>query len=438
MNLKVFAPDHEMSNQIGSPPQDETADRTGLTIAGQDALKRILQDHPGLEAQLAPLTLEEKAALMQQWMTQLERESLQALIAFGQQQLAAIPESPPAVQHQTRLVLKKDYTYQEQGLSQPTQYYVYLRRRKPKLDRYIGTLFYVPQGCSLSYKVDAEGRVLFYPPHNLFQLKDLQNPTEVRLVRLLCLEPPPPDYTFTKQKNDSPPISLHLEYLDPLTHQLLSQECYAFPACMYEGGPLDRYRWNVSVVSGLPVSGLPSGTEANLTETNLSASIPERSSSRSTANPSRRIVETLNLETSNQSAPFCLVNSEQAPRILERMQLWVKWSDRAMPQSRWEVVRPLANQTDQTYRLIHSNSGRTIFTWQGDRGTVHFNHSLPVVMKWFQDLGLAVSESQNQRQYGAAELKLAHSLFINMSLSETNPLVVLKQLFGVAFTDIEI
>lgn len=418
MNLKVFAPDHEMSNQIGLPQQDETADR-GLTIAGQDAVQRVLQNHPGLEAQLASVTLAEKVALMHHWVTQLDRESLQTLLASGQQHLATMPDSP-AVQHQTRLVLKKDYTYQEQGLSQPTQYYVYLRRRKPKLDRYIGTLFYVPHGCSLSYKVDAEGRVLFYPPHNLFQLKDSQNPAEVRLVRLLCLEPPPPDYTFTKQKNDSPPIALHLEYLDPRTHQLLSQECYPFPSCMYEGGPLDRYRWNVSVVAAAAADS----------ETNPAVSIQAQSAS-GAANSPRWIAE-----TSAQPTQFRLANPAQAPRILERMQLWVKWSDRAMPQARWEIVQPEpAHQTNQIYRLIHSHSGRTILEWQGDRATVHFDHSLPIVMKWFQDLGLAVSESQNQRQYSAAELKLAHSLFINMSLSQTNPLIVLKQLFGVAFTD---
>lgn len=422
MNRKAFAPDKEISNQIGAEQQDKAANRSGSPIFQQDAddLKRILQDHSALVAQLASLSSKEKVALMHHWMAQLDSEQLQALIASGQQQLSVL-ESPPPVQSQTRLLLKKDYTYQQQGLSRPTQYYVYLRRRKPKLDRYIGTLFYVPEGCTLSYKVDAKGRVLFYPPHNLFQLKDTQNPTDVRLVRLLFLEPPPPDYTFTKQQNDSPQIHLHLEYLDPHTHQVLSQERYPFPFCMYEGGQLDRYRWEVSVVSSL-TSGA---------ETSFSGSALENSSSRLAADAPHRV-----LTDSKQLTQFFLANPEQAPLILERMRLWVSWSDRAMPQSHWKIVQP--EQTDpinQTYRLIHSDSKRTILSCRLDQATVRFHHSLPVVMQWFQALGLAVSESQDQRQYTAAELKLAHSLFIDMSLSQTDPLVVLKQLFGVSFTN---
>jgi hypothetical protein len=424
MDRKVPTPDDkEMPDQTRVEHQDEVADPRGSTAAEQDSsdLKRILQDHPALLAQLAPLASEVKAALMLQWMAELDSEQLQALIAFGQQQLASVHLPAPPVQSQTRLLLKKDYTYQEQGLSQPTQYYVYLRRRKPKLDRYIGTLFYVPRGCTLSYNVDSEGRVRFHPPYNLFQLKDTQNPLSIRVVRLLCLEPPPPDYTFTKQQNDSPQIYLHLEYLDPSTHQMLSQDYYPFPFCMYEGGQLDRYRWEVSVVSS-PLPGAESHSSA--------ASLDQLSPRLPTDTPHRL------LETS-QSAQFFLSNSAQAPLILERMRLWVSWSDRAMSQSRWEIVQSEpANQTKQpqTYALMHSGSRRIILSCQLDQAAVRFNYSLPVVMQWFQDLGLAVSESPDRRQYTAAELKLAHSLFVNMSLSQTNPLVVLKQLFGLSFT----
>ncbi|MCY7277956.1 MAG: hypothetical protein LH702_30535, partial [Phormidesmis sp. CAN_BIN44] len=60
------------------------------------------------------------------------------------------------------------------------------------------------------------------------------------------------------------------------------------------------------------------------------------------------------------------------------------------------------------------------------------------LMKWFHDLSLAVSQSQSHRQYSAVQLKLAHSLFIEMrlpmSLLQTDPLVALKKLFGVEFS----
>ncbi|WP_088888822.1 hypothetical protein [Leptolyngbya ohadii] len=442
MNRKVPAPDNkEMPDQTGLVQQDEAApsdatladsalsDSTIMQPDSRDDLENILQDHPVLLSQLVSLPPEIKVALMHHWMNQLSQEQLHALVSFGQQQLTSVAESLPAsVERQTRLVLKKDYSYQEQGLSQPTQYYVYLRRRKPKLDRYIGTLFYVPQGCTLSYKINAEGQVLFLPPHNLFQLKDSQNPLAVRLVRLLYLEPPPPDYTFTKQQHDSPHIHLHLEYLDPFTYQLQSRECYPFPFCMHEGGPLDRYRWDVSIASAVP------------SESEQVSGVSNHSSPRSTADSPRRVSEGL-----SDSAQFVLLNFAQSSLILERMQLWVTWSERAMPQSPWEIVQTnlpdaanqaasKTNQSGSTYTLVHSDSGRTILSYQPDRAIVYFSHSLPVVIKWFQDLGLAVSQTQDQRHYTAAQLKLAHSLFVNMSLAQTDPLVVLKQLFGVPFT----
>jgi hypothetical protein len=54
-------------------------------------------------------------------------------------------------------------------------------------------------------------------------------------------------------------------------------------------------------------------------------------------------------------------------------------------------------------------------------------------MQWFHDLALAVSQSQSQRCYSAAQLKLAHTLFVEMSLPQDDLLAVLRTLFGVDF-----
>jgi len=416
-----------------------------------------------------------KLALIRRLIPDLGLDQIQSLLEFGQREIAERQRQRPvaAVDRQTRLLLKKDYSYQSRGLSEPNQYYVYLRRRRPKLDRYIGTLFYVPQGCTLCYEPDAEGRIMFAPPHNVFLLKDFKNAAVTKMVRLLCLEPPPADYTFTKQQNDNPEIYLRLQYLDPKTYQPLREESYAFPFCMYEGGQLDRYRWDVTMVvlpdeisSTDEVTGKTSkvinerlneeiseetrsltlvATKVNTSQADkaTSADAIESSSSSKTntvldvsANHSvndsdrnaartRRVIEL----PVTKSSTFYLVNRCDTALILERMHLWIAWNEKAMPQSRWELV-----QNGTTYTLMNASFKRNILKFSLDRASVSLENSLPALMRWFHDLGLAISQSQNQKQFSPAQLKLAHSLFVDMSLPQNDPLEVLKKLFGVEFS----
>jgi hypothetical protein len=438
-------------------------------------------------AQVNQLKADAKLALIHELISDLDVEQIQSLLEFAQREIAERqrPVSPPlsTPDRKTRLLLKKDYSYQNRGLSEPNQYYVYLRRRKPKLDRYIGTLFYIPQGCTLSYFPDAEGRILFNPPHNIFQLKDSKNPSVKRLVRLIGLEPPAPDYTFTKQQNDTPEIYLRLEYLDPITYQPISEKVYPFPFCMYEGGELDRYRWDVTAFIA-SVDTSPTENAAKTTAPSSSSELSPVASSHQFANSSSetRTIDSTNstsnstkqstkssenkasqsqlLDTrsplSNDEAHSSLNGSEQSPSqfsrrvielpstksttfylvnrcdsslVLERMRLWVAWSEKAMPQSRWEIV-----QSDDIYTLMNASFKRTILSFSIDGASVTIENSLPVLMQWFHDLALAVSQSQSQRCYSAAQLKLAHNLFVEMNLPQDNLLVVLKTLFGTEFS----
>ncbi|MBD2020181.1 hypothetical protein H6F43_08275 [Leptolyngbya sp. FACHB-36] len=385
-----------------------------------------------------------KVALIRKLISQLETESIQTVLEFGLREIGdRHRRSTPSatVSHNTRLLLKKDYSYHARGLSEPTQYYVYLRRRKPKLDRYIGTLFYIPQGCVLSYFLDAEGRIIFNPPHNVFQLRDSTNSAVVQIVRLICLEPPPPDYTFTKQQNDTPAIHLHLEYLDPKTYQPIAKQTYPFPVCMYEGGRLDRYRWEVSTVALPPEQSLsrPHLVQTSVAEPLLdTAALPPVSSTdcsppdrglptppNQVAQPTRRILEL----PATTGLTFYLSDRTSSDAILKRMRLWVAWSEKAMPRSRWEIV-----QDGAIYTLLNARFKRRILKFSSDRASVTLEHPLPVLMKWFHDLSLAVSQAPNQKPYSAAQLKLAHNLFVDTSLTQEDPLVALKQLFGVDFS----
>lgn len=368
--------------------------------------------------------------VLQQLFRQLNVKSLTAVLELGQQELSgrrnakSTAASPP---RETALTLKKDYTYQDRGLSEPTQYYVYLRRRKPKLDRYIGTLFYVPTGCVLNYVSDGQGNLIFQPPHNVFQLTDAKNPNLTKVVRLLRLEPPPADYTFTKQQQDTPAIYLRVEFLQPLTLEVISEQCLPFPSCMHEGGVLDRYRWDVALVPP-PLQDMAAPTPellADLVLTQPTGSTSARKSAPTNPPPSTPV---LNLPLT-KSSTFYVNQATDVEGLVERMRLWVSWSEKAMPQSRWAIA-----QTADEYTLMNATFKRSILSVSPTDASVTLHGTLPVIVKWFHDLSLAVSQSQSQKRYNFNQLKLAHNLFVDMSLPQTDPLQLLKKLFGVEFS----
>jgi hypothetical protein len=441
----------KLSLEMIAPNQNQTVDQSVLD-------------------QVNHLETRDKVALVRELITQLRTDQIEAVLEFGQREIADrqrhVTTSAATEGRTTCLLLKKDYTYQDRGLTEPMQYYVYLRRRKPKLDRYIGTLFYVPQGCTLSYFPDAEGRIFFNPPHNVFHLKDSKNPLAAQVVRLICLEPPPPEYTFTKQQDDVPLIYLRLEYLDVKTFQPLSEVFYPFPACMYEGGQLDRYRWEVSTVMlpsdlehpvglvdrqpadrlDLPpesqISLPPSSRMKSASVGNLHTAKPEKGTSPEKNASASSQVQTKEdavhdgdttkprriLELPPSSTLFYLANPHDSAAVLERMRLWTTWSEKAMPQSRWEMV-----QNDTSHTLRNVNFKRKILSFSQAQFSIALENSLPVLVKWFQALSLAVSQAQSQNQYSSAQLKLARSLFVEMSLPQDDPLMMLKKLFGVKF-----
>ncbi len=100
-----------------------------------------------------------------------------------------------------------------------------------------------------------------------------------------------------------------------------------------------------------------------------------------------------------------------------------------MPQSRWELV-----QNGTVYTLMNARFQRRILRFSAEQSAIMLENSLPVLVKWFHDLSLSVSQAQNQRQYSTAQLKLAHSLFVDMNLPQKDPIAVLRKLFGIEFT----
>jgi hypothetical protein len=467
-NVPAPAPNERLSQSTLGPSIEATIQAPPQRDSG---LAEVSADddpasHSEILDQIAQLQPSAQVSLLCRLLTHLDADQIQRLMESGQQVLTERQRrggtTLPTVSPNTRLVLKKDYTYQDRGLSQPTQYYVYLRRCKPKLDRYIGTLFYIPQGCALSYFLDTEGCIVFNPPHNVFQLSDCKNPADVQVVRLICLQPPPIEYTFTKQQKDTPAIYLHVEYLDAHTHAPISTQTYLFPACMHEGGQLDRYRWEVLPLTlstevalnpeadnvwdtSAPVSLIPLPTVANPIEPDAADLNPEPFEPtgpiaseappdrlppawQNTANRHPKVTQR-GLEFPAPKFPtFYLTSSSDADLILKRMLLWVSWSEKALPQT-WGII-----QEGKAYRLVNAQAKRRILKFSAESGAVTLESSLAVVVKCFHELGLAVSQTQNQKRYSAAQLKIAVSLFVDMSLPQKDPVVVLKQLFGVEFT----
>ncbi|EKQ69973.1 hypothetical protein OsccyDRAFT_0227 [Leptolyngbyaceae cyanobacterium JSC-12] len=404
--------------------QNEVTTEPDQTEPAEEGLAESLAPHHDILLQASQLTVRTKVAFIRTLITQLETNQIQSILEFGLREISDRYRhgTTQSITPNTRLILKKDYSYQERGLSEPTQYYVYLRRRKPKLDRYIGALFYIPEGCMLSYYVDPEGRVIFNPPHNVFQLQDTKNSAIVQIVRLLCLVPPPPEYTFAKQQNDVPDIQLHVEYLDLQTHQPIAKQAYPFPSCMHEGGRLDRYRWEVSTI-------IPSSEASVLLSSAPKTSILSESLTTSSSVISKLSHQVLDLPKLKPIAIY-MANQNEVEFILKRMRLWVSWSEKAIPQSRWEII-----QDDEHYLLINAVFKRRILKFSMNQASITLENSLPVLAKWFHDLGLAVSQAQNQQQYSTAQLKLARNLLVEMSLPQKDPILFLKQLFGIEFSN---
>lgn len=379
------------------------------------------------------LSDQDRLLFMQQLIRQLSSTQLQSMCEIGQQELTSRRHcklTATSIPRETALTLKKDYTYQDRGLSEPTQYYVYLRRRKPKLDRYIGTLFYVPTGCALTYVSDTDGHLVFQTPNNIFQLTDAKDSSLTKIVRLIRLEPPPANYTFTKQQQDTPAIHLRVEYLQPHTLMPIAEHCLPFPSCMHEGGVLDRYRWDVTLIQPNPEPVFPTANPPLLAET-----LVDRVLANQPFAPPAPNSQPLNGPlTSGQNQPlsqvstFYLTNPANISRVLERMQLWVSWSEQAMPQSPWAIA-----QTETVYTLMNAAFQRSILSLLTADASVSLHGSLPVIVKWFRDLSLAVSQAQSQEQANFTQLKLAHNLFVDMSLPQTDPCQLLKTLFGTEF-----
>ncbi|HEY9643341.1 MAG TPA: hypothetical protein V6C57_22825, partial [Coleofasciculaceae cyanobacterium] len=388
------------------------------------------------------------------------------IIDFAKSELAAREGRVSAIRKPpercTRLVLKKDYSFQKLNLAHPTQYFVYLVRRKPKLDRYIGALFYISQGFPLSYFPDADGRIVFTQPNNVFKLVDSQS-LQTQVVRLVSVDPPPPDYTFERGQEDTPEIYLRLDYLNPVTYEPLNSECYPYPNCMYEGGELDRYRWKVeplvlplevqtrlqSIPSAQPLSSAP-GVEADLVPvvqrreslsvssqtaqaiTQLTA-LGDNAAAASTpavpaATPRPKKFILTDLPKAN-TATYYLADPAQGQRVLERLRLYALLSEMATPHAKWIIEQKSDKAT--VYRLVNSKTKRLIVQFAADDASVTLQNSFPVIMTAFRDL--ARSASQTSQRMTREQQTLIHKLHVEMGLPHKNPLEILEKLFGVGF-----
>lgn len=434
-------------------------------------------DHPSRYLELfdlaSRLDARTKQALCQLLLTQLNTDQVREAVDFGKSELATregkISSRKPQ-ERCTRLVLKKDYSFQKLNLADPTQYFVYLVRRKPKLDRYIGTLFYIPEGFPLSYFPDAEGRIVFTAPNNLFKLSDSQS-AQSQVVRLVSIDPPPPEYTFEKGQEDVPELYLRLDYLNPVTYELKASERYPYPACMYEGGKLDRYRWSVaplvlspdaqSKLQAMSLESGQSGQALQIDQTELLPATQRRESLSVSSQTSQTITQLTELADHRaiaaspapapgspsprpkkfiltdlpkaNTATYYLFNPEQGKAVLERLWLYAALSELAIPQAKWVIEQNPDRQT--VYQLVNSKSKRLIVQFSLEDSAITLQNSFPVITTGFRDLARSASQMQNDPRITREQRTFMHKLHVEMGLPQQNPLEILEKLFGVKFQD---
>lgn len=199
---------------------------------------------------LSGLDFQEQLEVLQQLFLQLENQQLDQIIQ------AASNELDNRQKALTRLMGKRDYKFYQKGKTR--QVYIYVRRRqRQNVSCYLGELFLIPEGHAYQFCSSPDGGLLF-PENNIFRLSDPKTGRS-HVIKLLKLDPPPPDYDIPDPGSKEPidlQLKLHLELLNPVTLQPQDRRFTYFPTCMHGAGQLSQSVWQVEVVAGRVASRL--------------------------------------------------------------------------------------------------------------------------------------------------------------------------------------
>jgi hypothetical protein len=125
--------------------------------------------------------------------------------------------------------------------------YVYVMRYRDNAFRCLGRLLQTEDSHEYQYTLLENGGLAF-SEREVFKLTSVQDPEQVKLIRLLRLEAPPLDYEF---RDDGPlelQVPLVYEALHPETHQPQSQQRVDFPACV-TSGIFKKQLWQIETLT---------------------------------------------------------------------------------------------------------------------------------------------------------------------------------------------
>jgi hypothetical protein len=264
---------------------------------------------------------------------------------YLRQDLGELEETPDLVK--TKLEIKR-IPYK----AKKTFYtYVYVLRRRDGVQRCLGAL--LPVEHDYQYRLPEAGGIVF-SQHEQFRLTHKSDPQQVKLIRLLRLDPPPPDYDFEDDQPLNLQVGLHFESLNPFTYQPQSVHQVDFPDCL-KTGIFRKKDWHFEAIA-LPPSA----------------------------------ATTFEVGSATASGQFLRVAPQAVPAVLEQIEQWEILSQSALKGDRWHLTI-----SEVAYRLIHG-SGTLIVEYRTRDSLLWSEQSVPVLVQWFEELATGASPEAQQ------------------------------------------
>ncbi|MEP0914344.1 hypothetical protein NDI45_25900 [Leptolyngbya sp. GB1-A1] len=407
-------------NQFGLEKETAKLDRkTEVTESGSGSTDGDLLD---LAGSLHP---RQKVSLIRHLITRLpshELEVLQKIIKNEENERAQV-EQQGVSQIKTpvhRIKVKKDYSFRELDLPYPQQYFISISAKyKIHGDIYLGVLFFVESGYALDYVPSKLGTIQFNPETSIFRLESSES-HQHKIIRLIMLTPPPPDYDVMKIKPEiykQVPCFLHVEILDD-NLQIVEREQYQFPACMFLREVFDRDYWDV--VTPIHLSGVTSHSDS----ASAASQDNSRSSGFSQTVPPRSLRVICQPKMQPNSPTFIIVNQAKISLMTSFLRQLAVLSQKAFPHSPWRF-----NLRDLNYRLLHSSKKIIVEVRVNDREVLIGEMPLNILSDWCRDLGVQISQNANSTRYTERDKEIARNLMIEFSASISDPLTFLEKFF---------
>ena len=379
-SLRAVSHQHAMAEPSRSDPDQLTRSSKPATqepVSGAD-LSELRLSKAQLLQKIQQLSAQKQIDLFSAWVGRLEPAQFKKISAFIRLENDLRQELGGEVLRRNALteVFLKGISHRRRNSSEitPPQLYVYIRRRRKSSEsgtKYLGKLFFVPGGHTYKWKEGTNGALVFYEG-NVFCLTHLRT-KELRYLKLVRLDQPPPDYDYNPQPGEKPliQVSLYVEVLHPQTLQPVEMKIYDYPSCLYEKGELSEALWQVEAL--------------NAALAMKAAVVPE-------VNPLGQGIEQTGGKTTRM-----VVDRSQALKILPLLRQFRDFSQKVYSaRSLWYLSEP---EGGGKYALTTAG-GKLILEFDTKRWEFSTEHSAQVLARWFYNLCTKVQAGFDVGDYG--------------------------------------